>query len=534
MGSNEFKTIVNIPGWVDMFGNGEKLSGGIGAYAKIPLVYRCTRLISDSLASVDLKVYKGKGKQKQEVEWPFEIDTFDWTWRTVSSILLLGASYSVGQRNILGMDIGLEWIDPTTVTPELDRESREIYFRRNDGVVGGKTAWGADEMVYIREVNFGDGVKPGPSAVSVAMGDANLTNFMTKFVSYYFEQGAMPLTILPIPANTSDSEVKRVEKMFKSMASGIRRAWSIMALRAGKDSGQPFTLTPPLKDLAMPQLDTKVRKAIADAFGIPITMLDDAANYATASEHNSQFWKTCIRPHGKRIASVLNKYLKRYGIYAEYAFEELDEFQEDEANRADSVVKLTDAGMPLLVALDVLGYDLTKDQIEAIAAEVERRRKVQEQIAQAEAGGGSTPALQNDAAQASSPTGGAAQANSPIGTSNGDGKNPPSTPLQEGGQIRSALYHWKRAALVSIKTGHGVNIDFDHPAIPEEMAELIRVELGSCKSTDDVHIVFKRAREWIKEENPLNPPSGLRTRGADGEMLAELKRANDLLERELA
>lgn len=522
--ANEFKTIVNIPGWVDVFGTGERLVGGAGAYSRVPLIYRCTRLIADSLASVDLKVYKGKGKDKTEVEWPFEFDTFDWTWRTVSSILLMGASYSIGLKNALRRDIGLEWIDPTTVTPELDRNTGKIIFRRTDSALGGKEIYSSDEMVYFREVNFGDGVKPGPSAASVAMGDANLTNFMTKFSSYYFEQGAMPLTILPIPQNTTEAEAKRVEKMFKSLASGIKRAWSIMALRTGKDSGQPFTLTPPLKDLAMPQLDMKVRKAIADAFGIPITMLDDAANYATASEHNSQFWKTCVRPHGKRIASVLNKYLKRYGIYAEYAFEELDEFQEDEANRAGSVGTLCDAGMPLLTALEVLGYDLTKDQIEAIEKEVIRRQNVQEQIAAAEAGG-SPPST-------SSGSGNAADVN------DGQGKIPPTPPgrtpgaqaaLQEGGQsVRSALFNWKAAALKAVKTGHALkDLDFDHPAIPEEAAKKIRAALRTCKNADDVQVVFKKAREWCAPL-PESPRTPLQEGGQ--ELFAELKRANDLLE----
>ena len=541
--ANSFKTIVNIPGWVETFGNGaEGLRGGASAYARVPLVYRCTRLIADSLSSVELKVYRGKGKDKQEVEWPFEFEPVEWTWNTVSSILLMGASYSLPLKGLMNRALGLQWLDPTTVQPDIDRETGRVFFRQAGAAGGQRDKWTDEEMIYIRELRFGNAALPGPSAASVAMDDAGLTNYMTKFASYYFEHGAMPLTIIPLPTNTQDSEVKRVEKMWKSMTSGIKRAWSIMGLRVGKDGGQPYTLSSPLKELMMPQLDAKVRKAIADAFGIPITMLDDAANYATASEHNSQFWKTCVRPHGVKICARLNKYLgKAYnGLYAEYAFEELDEFQEDEANRADSVVKLTTAGMPLLVALDVLGYDMTTEQRKAIEEETERRMQVQERIASAEAGGGVAPNGNNQ------PSG---ETVVPSEDDGAQGQNPPSPPSQRGAEVRSALFNWKRAALKAVKTGHALReLDFDNPAIPLEAAKKIRAGLLTCKSAEDVYAVFKKAGEWC--ESPLTPlheggqksPSHRSNttgagptypRGGEGELLEELRRANDLLEMEM-
>ena len=60
----------------------------------------------------------------------------------------------------------------------------------------------------------------------------------------------------------------------------------------------PQTLTPPPKDLEMKELNNQARHNVAMAFGIPQTMLEDAANYATAGEHRLSFWQDTVRPAG--------------------------------------------------------------------------------------------------------------------------------------------------------------------------------------------------------------------------------------------
>jgi len=47
----------------------------------------------------------------------------------------------------------------------------------------------------------------------------------------------------------------------------------------------------------------------------------------------------------------------------EFAFNELELFQEDESERADLLLKLTQAGLPIEVALEQAGYKLSEEQI---------------------------------------------------------------------------------------------------------------------------------------------------------------------------
>jgi hypothetical protein len=227
---------------------------------------------------------------------------------------------------------------------------------------------------------------------------------------------------------------------------------------------------------------------VAGAFGIPQTMLEDAANYATAKEHRLSFWQDTIRPRGNQLTSALNsQVLQQFGLRCEFAFDELDIFQEDEANRAASLYQLTNAGVPLLVAMDILGYDIHDEQKEVI------------RLSQVEA---PPPAPQTTNIQQ--------PANE--------------TPAPTQTEVRSALFNWKRASLAAVKSGHDAGVDFDHPVIPEAVSEYLRSALVGVMRADQVHAAFKQARELLKQQ----PVKAVVDGGIDA--TAELKRASDLLE----
>ena len=109
------KTITNVPGWAETFTTGGQAHNSAGSYAAVPLVYRCVRLISDALSSVPVVVRKGEAK----VSLPFEFDISEWVWRTTASLLLTGASYSVKLKSKSGRVLGLQWLNPTTVSINL-------------------------------------------------------------------------------------------------------------------------------------------------------------------------------------------------------------------------------------------------------------------------------------------------------------------------------------------------------------------------------------------------------------------------------
>jgi len=461
-------------------------TGGVSntsaAYTYVPLIFRCVRMICDSLSTVELKCYRGKGDAKKEIDWPWpETDQAEFTWNNCAGLLLSGFSCDVILSNTFGAKRGLQWLNPTSISVDVMQYGEADYgprFTQSGNAYGGNTrTWGRDEVIYIREFNPDDDILPGPSAAGVALTDAGLIRYLTKFASYYFEHGAMPLTILSVDKAVSDNEIKRVQGLLTSVMSGVNKAWRILAMRFGKDTA-PFTITPPLKDLVMVDLYDQARRAVAGAFSIPQTMLEDAANYATAVQHDQQFWEGTIVPRGKMIAGAMNRHpmIRKMGVTFEYDFEELQAFQTDEAERAGSLKTMTDAGIPLLMAMDMLGYDLDDEDRAILEAELLRKQEAAQRLA-------------DNLNKPKEPVSPQLQQGQPPAQ---DQQQPPAT---DATATRSALFNWKRAALQAVKTGHSANVDFDHPAIDAEVCEFIRYELEAAKTAADVHGIFKRARE---------------------------------------
>ena len=104
---------------------------------------------------------------------------------------------------------------------------------------------------------------------------------------------------------------------------------------------------------------------IAMAFGIKQTLLDsEAANYATAQEDRLAFYEDTIKPRARLFEDALNEQLlARDGLRLEFRFNEMDIFQEDENARAELLNKLTTAGLPIEVSLQLAGYKLTEEQL---------------------------------------------------------------------------------------------------------------------------------------------------------------------------
>ena len=112
-----------------------------------------------------------------------------------------------------------------------------------------------------------------------------------------------------------------------------------------------------MKDLAFTELNEIAKDNIAMAFGIKQTLLDsEAANYATAQEDRLAFYEDTIKPRARLFADALNEQLlARDGLRLEFRFNEMDIFQEDENDRAELLNKLTTAGLPIEVALELAG-----------------------------------------------------------------------------------------------------------------------------------------------------------------------------------
>lgn len=402
---------------------GEGISNETGAYSTVPLVYRATRLTCDALSSVPVTIRKGE----KQAAWPFREDVYNIVWRVVASLKLAGAAYVLKLKTKGGSVYGLQVLNPLTVT--VREEGGVVTFTQN---ASGQTAtFEADRVIYIREYNPSDDIQPGPSSAKVSIGDAKLLRFINLFSNKFFEGGAMPVTLIGLPADTPEPERKRTENFFRNMMEGVKNAFRVLAINS--DEVKPTVLTQPIKDLAIPELQQQARQAVALAFGIPQTMLEDAANYATASEHRLSFWQDTVRPLGMKIAAAFNQQLfAPLGMNMKFAFDELDIFQVDEAQRAGSLNQLITAGIPLLMAMDILGYDIDDEQRAALE-------------------------------KATMPT-----------TST----------------LSLEMDRWKRKALRALQSGKSADVEFISEVIPEKLRDTIKVTLKTATTPAQVRDAF--------------------------------------------
>ena len=353
------KAIMSIPAWAEALMEGEHLHNEQIAFASVPLIYRCINLRCDTLTSCPIHVYRVSNDpdNRDEVDWPLSQNVNDLIWMTEAAMLLNGSAYWLKLSNKAGrLTDGVQWLNPFTMSVKLT-ETGELVFTQ-DKATRNTGPWTSKDMVYFRDFNPSNDVGEGISATGVSLSSSGLMRYMTQFANVFFEHGAMPVTLLGIQGLSSKEEKERVEGFFKRIASGVKNAFRTIAINT--EQIDPKVLSQPISDLAMPELSVEARRNIAWAFGIPITMLEDASNYATAKEHRMSFWQDTIRPRGNKLARTINTQLLKpmFGMELEFAFDELDIFQEDEEQRSDSFYNYVSAGMRPSIAAQILGIDL--------------------------------------------------------------------------------------------------------------------------------------------------------------------------------
>jgi len=351
------KAIVSVPGWVEGLATTDKVTSTSQAYAYVPLIHRAVQLRCDAISSVPVFIKHGD----TEVAWPWPDKSISrMIWQTEVALLLAGAAYWLKLSNTQSVK-SLQWLNPFTVDVNyIIGANNVVDLTFTQSHVTNQNIWTEDEIVYFKEFNPGDDIGPGVAATAVALSDAQALRYMTRFAAYFFEGGAMPVTLLSVEGGIGEDEAKRMENFFKRSMTGIANAWRVLAVR---NIVEPKVITPDIKDMAMPELSEESRHNIALAFGIPYSMLADADNRATAGTNRKSFWQDTIRPRGMLIEEVINsQLLADRGLELHFAFDQLDVFQEDEAERAGSLQQLTMSGVPLQMAMDLLGYDMTEEQ----------------------------------------------------------------------------------------------------------------------------------------------------------------------------
>lgn len=351
-----YKSIEAIPGWYSIAKKAGELYGTIDAYEKVPMLYRAVNLRSDALGTVPFKIFRNG----TETDYPFITPLDSLIQQTERSLLLTG--HAIWLKLYKGRILyGFQFLNPESVRVEFVPEKATafnpsaglVFTQQINGITYGP--WSIEDVIYWREPSLSQDVGRGVSAAGVALQSAQLAYYLERFTSAFFEHGAQPALVMSLDKSVTPPEFERMRSDWRARAENVANAFRTFWMR-GEIKTQIITF--PLKDMELIQLQERAVTNITTTFGVPRTMLEaSAANYATADSDRQSFWRETIVPRLSFYQRILNEQLftpLEYSI--EFHPDELDVFQTDEAARAGSLLQLTQAGVPLASAMNLLGY----------------------------------------------------------------------------------------------------------------------------------------------------------------------------------
>ena len=492
----------NLEGWTILSGDSE-LTTGAAYYKLIPTLYRAVQIISYSISSMPFALMKGETEYDTSAEWENKVgfmpNPFTILQLIASSLEMAGNCYLFRERSIAATK-ALNYCLPDSVKPKINEAKHEIeYFERNvknENGVGIAKKFKEDDFVYFWLPDPYVELGPAKNYPAKAAADACGVLFnMDLFASNFFEHGAVKVTLLTVTGMPAEAERQKLSDWWRRVVSGVKNAFGAQIISA--DAVKPVVIGEGMKELENVTIGEEKREDIAIALGIPMSILfANAANYATSQQDELNFLNQTIIPLCTFIESILNEQLfEPLGLEWHFLPETLDAMQADEASRSMALQQLTSAGIPLLMAMDILGYELTDEQRKELVAAEEEKKANAEELAQQMAQKPDTTPAQEEEGQTEQTA-------------------------EEDTTFKAELDKWRRKAINAMKKGKPANVDFVTTVIPEEMCETIMNALGECKTEEDVKGAF-------------NVSSTPEPKFGDSIMVLanELKRANDILER---
>lgn len=425
--------------------------------ANVAYLYACYSLRSDKLSGLPREIVRtgGGGQVMTEKELPFSASLTDLLWRTEWSLNLYGAAYWLKERNTVRLK-GVRWLDPSTMTPKVNETQGLYKFERQLSTTKKNypvNDWRAPDLVYFWLPGIQE-VAPGVAMSTVMRRAGEVLKSIDMFSDRFFDQGAMPITLLVVPANTRPEEIERLEGRLSRVMHGVRNAFKPIGVRANVEV-KP--LGSPPADLALPELTQAKRDEILAVTGVPISLVTGTSvNFATAQQEARNFIENKIQPRADLLQRILNQQLfNALGLEFRFKIEQLPVMRQDEIRASAALLNMVNAGVPLEAALAMAGYNL--EEIPANLAAMIRA---------------AVPAL-------------------PQPNSNGTGRQPKPPPVlaNDGTAKADDLRRWRRKARKAAKSGTAT-VPFESDVIEEAEAVALRAALEYAGAPEEVDAIF--------------------------------------------
>jgi len=370
----------------------------------------------------------------------------------LASSLCGGAAYLIPERTPKAV-YDVQYAVPHSITPYIDGEGLRYFDRVTDQ--GKSDRYLPEDIIYFwlpdSDVEIGPALN---TPLSNAMTDAELIINSTNTMRIYGERGFVPLTLLGAKGMPDSAERQKAEGFFDRLLKG---GFNVLAKIINSEALSIIKLGAGFEELkgAYVEIKRESTESIAKAFGIPSALF--MSDNAFASEFNAltRQWYTASRFRNiyQTIEGTFNsQLLKPYKMKMTFHLEELDIFQEDESARAASLFSLVSAidVNPKIAKLgmDILGYDMTQEEADALDAIIADDEETQDEETQTK----------------------------PVNLSPDEIKD---------------LALWQTKAAAWYKKGKKGYVDWENKNLREEIAVPIRAKLAAAKSELDITKAFE-------------------------------------------
>jgi phage portal protein BeeE len=444
-------------------------------WANVPWLYAGVNIISQSAAEIPVALYRGKEEITSSEDWQDPTGYLpDWgklCRKMAASLTLEGQGYLFrDQAATVRATKKLVFWNPTTVQVnwKKTKATNSLWFTRT--VNGKSDDYDTQQVIYFwPDDGYTEVGPPASSPAKAALAAAGVLYNADKYVSAYWERGAVRATILGVKGAPNDGEKKKLETWWKSITGGVRKAFNVFAMNA--DVVTPTIVGDGLEGLQNTALTNEKREDISTALGVPQSILFSTnagglggAGVVTGDRVN--LYELTVIPLVKLICATLNEQqFKDTGYRLVVNENEMPMYQEDESARAtalNSMITALQNPEQFLLASDIIGFEIddeTRAKIEALISKKDQNREaLAEQMKPAE--------------------------------------TPPSAPVQDeqdepdDDEAMQKAYapdvaRWRRKALK-----HGGAVDFVSDTIPAELHAKISERLRSCVTPDEIKAAF--------------------------------------------
>jgi len=280
----------------------------------IGAVYACVKVVSETMAQMDLEVVEKVGKTTKSNTnhpnyWLLHAEpspyynSFEWKQGMMAYALLWGNGYSKIIRDRFATGKELKILPSWEVTPKLTERGKLYYEWVSDK---GNEIILAEDMIHLK--NLGASGLIGMSPIEIQR--ENLGNAMAKInhEGAFYQNGAKASGILMTPGSLGAKEQKNLKESFEKVHSGSANRFKTVVLEEGVKYQQ---LTIPQNDAQFLESKKFEQSEIAGWFRVPphkIGNLQDA-NYSNMEAQDRSFAKDCIVPWTVRLQQELDRKL---------------------------------------------------------------------------------------------------------------------------------------------------------------------------------------------------------------------------------